>query len=167
METMKAITLYNPHAVLVGLEEKKFETRSWETKYRGPLAIHAAKRSPDEFLVLATMEPFNSSLGSHGVFDTKQYDGKVIAVVDLVECYKIDREDRHFVYAVTKDNYGGRIVISKNCNEYYFGDYTLGWYAWKLENPRLLNQPIPAKGRQRIWNFTLPEGGLIYLDSTG
>lgn len=170
METMKAITLYNPHAVLVGLREKQFETRSWETKYRGPLAIHAAKRSPDEFLVLQTEEPFFSVLDKHKVYSTGIYDGKVIAVVDLVDCFKILHEDDIAVYAtnMTKSLKPSLVmVIPKKCNEYHFGDYTVGRYAWKLENPRLLKQPVPAKGMQRIWNFTLPEGGLIYLDSTG
>ena len=165
-ETMKAITLYNPHAMLVAWGEKKFETRSWGTKYRGPLAIHAAKRSPVEFLDLEVTEPFYSVLTKHDYWGHPGDYGKVIAVVDLVDCYKIGGEDRRFVYAFNANNYK-TLVIQKDSNEYFFGDYTLGRYVWKLENPRLLKEPIPAKGMQRIWNFTLPEGGLIYLDSTG
>jgi hypothetical protein len=44
---MKAITLHQPWATLVAIEQKKIETRSWPTSYRGPLAIHAAKTMPD------------------------------------------------------------------------------------------------------------------------
>lgn len=40
---MKAITLTQPWATLVAIGAKRIETRSWATRYRGPLAIHAAK----------------------------------------------------------------------------------------------------------------------------
>lgn len=40
---MKALTLTQPYATLVAIGEKRLETRSWRTSYRGPLAIHAAK----------------------------------------------------------------------------------------------------------------------------
>lgn len=48
---MKALTLRQPWASLVALGVKTIETRSWSTKYRGPLAIHAgAKRPPTVWL---------------------------------------------------------------------------------------------------------------------
>ncbi|KXG09931.1 hypothetical protein AT864_01491 [Anoxybacillus sp. P3H1B] len=40
---MKAITIKQPWATLIALGEKKFETRSWKTNYRGKIAIHAGK----------------------------------------------------------------------------------------------------------------------------
>lgn len=43
---VKALTLWQPWASLVALGVKTIETRSWSTKYRGPLAIHAAVRKP-------------------------------------------------------------------------------------------------------------------------
>lgn len=45
---MRAITVHQPWASLVAANVKTIETRSWSTKYRGPLAIHAAKRLPKE-----------------------------------------------------------------------------------------------------------------------
>ena len=39
---MKVITLTQPWATLVAIGAKRIETRSWPTRYRGPLAIHAA-----------------------------------------------------------------------------------------------------------------------------
>ncbi len=41
---MKAITIHQPWASLIVVGAKRFETRSWETKYRGPIAIHASKQ---------------------------------------------------------------------------------------------------------------------------
>lgn len=43
IEPMKAITIWQPWAMLIALLEKGNETRGWPTKHRGPLAIHAAK----------------------------------------------------------------------------------------------------------------------------
>jgi hypothetical protein len=50
---IKAISLWQPWASLMAAGVKLHETRHWWTSYRGPLAIHAAKRidvagSPDE-----------------------------------------------------------------------------------------------------------------------
>ena len=39
---MKAITIWQPWATLLPLGVKLYETRSWATSYRGPIAIHAA-----------------------------------------------------------------------------------------------------------------------------
>ena len=40
---MKALPVTQPYATLVALGAKHIETRSWSTRYRGPLAIHAGK----------------------------------------------------------------------------------------------------------------------------
>ena len=39
---MKALTLIQPWASLILLGEKKIETRSWKTNYRGEIYIHAS-----------------------------------------------------------------------------------------------------------------------------
>jgi hypothetical protein len=45
---MKAITILQPWAGLIPAGAKTIETRSWATKYRGPIAIHAAKDQDKE-----------------------------------------------------------------------------------------------------------------------
>lgn len=42
----KMLTLWQPWASLIVVGAKTIETRSWSTDYRGPLVIHAAKRTP-------------------------------------------------------------------------------------------------------------------------
>lgn len=44
---MKAITIWQPWASAIAHGLKGIETRSWGTKYRGLLAIHAAKLEMD------------------------------------------------------------------------------------------------------------------------
>lgn len=41
---MKALTIWQPWATAIAIGAKRIETRSWETHYRGPIAIHAAAR---------------------------------------------------------------------------------------------------------------------------
>ncbi len=79
---MKAISLWQPWAL--GL--KKIETRSWPTKYRGPLAIHAAQKK-----VFFTDVPFEIIAA---LYDTKLHPadlpyGGIIATVTLIDCIPI------------------------------------------------------------------------------
>jgi hypothetical protein len=41
---MRALSLWQPWASLIADGRKKIETRHWEMTWRGPLAIHAAKK---------------------------------------------------------------------------------------------------------------------------
>ena len=63
MSEIKAISLWQPWASLIALGGKKIETRSWPTKYRGPLAIHASKNQPPYAQTLADVDKtFNQAL---------------------------------------------------------------------------------------------------------
>ncbi len=45
---MKCFTVHQPWAALLAHGEKQFETRTWQTGYTGPIAIHAGKTfNPD------------------------------------------------------------------------------------------------------------------------
>jgi len=134
---MKAITIMQPWASLVACGAKQIETRSWATKYRGPIAIHAGLNT--KFLrQFYTQEPFKTAL--NGV---KPRLGYVIAIADLVDCLEINESQ---VYYLKLHQEKG---IS---NEYAFGDYTVGRYAWILANVRQI-RPILAKGMQRLWEW--------------
>lgn len=45
-DPIKALTIRQPWAQLIALGVKTIETRSWSTRYRGPLAIHAGTSRP-------------------------------------------------------------------------------------------------------------------------
>lgn len=133
---MKAITLWQPWASLIFTGWKRFETRSWPTFYRGPLAIHAAKRPcPD----IRWDEPLGDLLidefGGHWALDLPR--GAVIGTVDLVQCLSTEAFD-------------------VDAPEQLCGDWSPGRYAWKLENPHKFAVPIPANGAQGFWEWTPP-----------
>jgi hypothetical protein len=134
---MKAITVYEPWAMLVAIEAKKIETRSWATRYRGTLAIHAGKNWPSWAKLLLLRKPFRSVLFSMGLHYPEALPlGAIVAICDLEGCFRIDP---------------GPLLISNQ--EKAFGDYTPGRFMWMLENVKRVNPPIPAKGKQGIWEW--------------
>lgn len=149
---MKAITLYQPWASLIALGEKKIETRSWHTNYRGPLAIHASANIPKWAKELCWTEPFRSTLLKHeykmhlGELPT----GMIITTCNLIDCFEI-KEIHGRIWAVNPN--GTSININVYSNEFYFGDYTPRRYAWILDDIKPIDKPIPAKGHLGLWNW--------------
>lgn len=142
---MNAFTLHNPWATLVALNEKKNETRSWPTKYRGPLLIHASKSNRPWHMDLAWREPFFSALKPihadiHGYTGMTYYPGCIIAIGNLINCVQITEQ---MAYEMEKED----------PKEFAFGDYAPGRFAWILSNVYKLKTPIQVKGMQRLWNF--------------
>lgn len=133
---MKAISLWQPWATLIPLQQKKFETRSWSTDYRGPIAIHAAKKWDRSLYAISKSEPFKTSLGHYGDDPDSLPRGCFVAVADLVEV--------HPVYDVCH-----RISYQERC----FGNYGPGRFAWQFENIRAIDPPIAGRGYQGLWNL--------------
>ncbi len=172
---MKAITLYEPYATLVALEQKKFETRPWSTRYRGPLAIHAAKAIPGWAKDTLRTNRCRAVLAGCGVRigplarpENWLPLGKVVAVCELVECIALLPPGHHWLdpryaveYARTCALYG--IPPTKDTDEFAFGDYSGGRFVWVLANVRRLREPIPARGLQRLWEWDAPPAVLALL----
>lgn len=167
---MKAISLWQPHASLIP-GPKGLETRSWNTSYRGPLLICAAKKR----LTRWEFFYFINSLIQHGVLAkvvkfllppenlaevqdkfylpeimylaTYNYlpYGKAVAICDLVATYK------------TED-----LVLSQIQGFLPFGDFSPKRFAWQLENRRAI-EPFSVRGRQRIFEVEVP--GLEFKDA--
>jgi hypothetical protein len=136
-----------PFASLIVLGAKHYETRSWPTDYRGPLAIHASKRLLDHALALFLQEPFHSVLRAASYrFSTDLPRGLVLGTVDLLDCIPVER--------LRKALQEGRLP-DFTAPELLVGDYRPGRYAWRLGNPRLLAAPTAAVGRLRLFDVTL------------
>ena len=124
---LTAITLHQPWASLIAAGKKHYETRSWGTDYRGPIAIHAAKKlHEDKSLTnLLDFKPNEIPLGA------------IVAIADLTDCILMDQE----------------FILKQSSFEQYLGLWEVGRYAWKLENVRAI-EPIPATGKQGLWKFS-------------
>ena len=131
---MKALSLTQPYAELIKNGTKKVETRSWKTNYRGRIYIHAS----------STKIPKASKENAELIKLTANAEmdfGKIISSADLVDC--IEMTDSYI-----------KNLKEVNHNEYASGIYEVGRYAWILENVNVLDKPIEAKGKLRLWNFT-------------
>lgn len=64
---MKAITVWQPWASLLACGAKRYETRGWATRYRGPIAIHAAvKKLPKQAdMPWETFDAITTALAEH------------------------------------------------------------------------------------------------------
>lgn len=132
---------------------KGYETRGWATRYRGPIALHAAKRWTLRMALQCYEEPFFTLLSRAGVRFPARCDGTrlqglglafgaIIAVAELV-----DVRDARSVLA----EIGGE--------EKAFGDFRHGRYAWRIANVRRLESPLELNGRQGLFDV---DDGLIY-----
>lgn len=159
IEPMKALSLWQPWASLIAVGAKRYETRSWATKYRGPIVIHAAMKPYNlgniDFAL--SMGIMNAAESVFGIYEANNLPlGVIVATAELVRCHLI------WTSAIRDVDADGKAVdvlcagssrISKRSDEFLFGDWTPGRYAWELANVQLLNTPIPAKGRQGLWNW--------------
>lgn len=159
---MKALSLLQPWASLIAIGAKKIETRSWYTRYRGPLAIHAAKKTFNTNSYLdRELYPFADALVLPDIFsfDTLPY-GCIIATCNLVDV-RYMLQGKLFRYENGAIVAGGEIPMPGEL-ELSFGDYAPGRFAWISEDIKMLKNPIPAKGHQSLWNWEPPGGELQY-----
>lgn len=139
---MKAISLWQPWASLMAAGLKTIETRDWSTRYRGPLAIHAAKRP----LTVGEHKLIHRWVGmkllSLDWLTMRLPFGAIVAVVQLVRCelagtFRVDRFNEAF------------------------GDFAAGRWAWITRDLRPLVQPVPWRGAQGL--FEVPDNSWLAL----
>ena len=131
---MKAITIYQPWATLIAHGHKQFETRSWATRYRGNIAIHASKRwtkvEQRWAIAYSKMYPDLAPILNDMPF------GAVIVACKLVDCIPTE---------IVRDELTNR--------EKMFGNYQDKRFAWKFEIVKYPPSPIIATGQQGIWEW--------------
>jgi len=205
---MKALTIRQPWASLVATGVKTIETRSWSTKYRGPLAIHAGKvgasfHSQPEWDAWDALAEVWGETDGDGLWHecaagegcqegcrTPPF-GAIVATCELVDVVRTEEvtwrqgagwnlhDKRVSVTDCVRTNFVGD-------DERPYGDFAAGRIAWMLADikpvedrcplcwgvgswPYLLRQvcpvckakkstaPIPARGRQGLWNWEWKE----------
>ena len=122
---MKAITIKQPWATLIAEGYKEYEFRTWKTKYRGDILIHAGKGIDKK-----AMERFKHLNLEYPV-------GQIIAKAIITDCVKVD--DRLRDVLAKKDPIVYKGVINKTSNDW-------DGYGFKLENVEKIN-PIETNGK--------------------
>jgi len=149
---MKALTIRQPWASLFALNVKHMETRSWNTKYRGPVAIHAALGGVNicrmgERIQIGEFEVEHDQSGLllRGEPLSWPYRlpmGAIVAIGDLFQ---------------TRSTTSGGHAPSDR--ERALGDHSPGRFAWSITSISTLgSNPIPARGQQGFWNWDMPDG---------
>jgi len=122
---MKAISIRQPWAELILQRRKTIELRTWETKIRGRIAIHAGKKVEQ------------AACDHHGLDPAILARGALVGYVDIAEMIHFDEEtweelrDNHLAL----DGFSGDLV------------------GWRLANPERLPEPVPMRGRRQFFNI--------------
>jgi hypothetical protein len=155
---MRGLSLFQPWATAIALGSKRIETRSWQTGYRGLVAIHASKRKRvSELLYLRScwgwcgaMRGAGWRMGGGSYVDELPF-GAVVALAQLVQVRptgvftQAELDARRMPEGETLETYGW--------TERTMGDYALGRFGWILEDVRPLSKPYPYKGGLGMWRF--------------
>jgi hypothetical protein len=142
---MKAITLWQPWASLIVAGAKRLETRSWQTRHRGPLAIHAARKLWPAAAELCRREPIRQVLAGAGILSVDALPLSAIVGSAVVhKCVRTDEIDLDLLSEV----------------ELALGDFGPGRWVWILRRPTRLAVPIPTVGQRALFHIPDLPGAL-------
>jgi len=152
---MKAITIKQPWASLIVEGIKDIENRTWATKFRGRVLIHASAKpvvglpcealTDEQYARVFTAKKLNSLIGENGA---------IIGSVEIVDCVI----NHPSIWAEKTPDY-----IMKGDEEWN----GIPIYNWVLANPVKYAKPIPAKGKLSFWEFPMPMEEYFYLEKIG
>ena len=138
---MKVITIKQPFATLIAEGLKEYEFRTWKTKYRGDILIHAGKGIDKK--AMKRYEHLNLEYPS----------GCIIAKATVTDCIYVD--DKVIEMLKEKDPLVYYGIINKDD---YKDRYNKSWegYGFKLENVEKID-PIYINGKLSLWDYDYPQ----------
>lgn len=160
MQTVKCLSIIQPWASLCVLGEKRIETRSWNTKYRGVLYIHASAKWNNKLYESINEIGAEQILDKAGYYLTKIRNGKIttnlplgaiIGKVDLIDVIPTKVFHTPSFLDIRSFIWNDKLVDWSKKEE-AFGDYSSNRFGWLLANPVMFPNPIFAKGKLGIWN---------------
>lgn len=134
MGTLKAISMWQPWGSLWLSPNKPHETRHWQTRHRGRLLVHAAKKlvkDVDAELTVVLENEFGPN------WSTDLPVGAIIGMVDLIDV------------SPTEELCASGLVHPE---ELACGDFSDGRFGWRRGSYWRFPEPIPYRGRQTLFN---------------
>ena len=127
---MKVITIKQPFATLIAEGLKEYEFRTWKTKFRGDILIHAGKGIDKK--AMKRYEHLNLEYPS----------GQIIAKATITDCLYVDYNLKEQLQKKNPLVYYG--ILQKDSN----------WdgYGFKLENIKKI-EPIEINGKLSLWDY--------------
>lgn len=132
---MKAVSIKQPFASLIGHDIKDIENRTWKTNYRGKIYIHASAKSAGSIAELINSNQLDAIMkrSSFTFCDTSAIYSAIIGEVEIIDCV-INHPSIWAEKGFTDD---GKQI-----------------YNWVLANPVLYDKPIlNVKGKLSFWEF--------------
>jgi hypothetical protein len=150
---MKALSLWQPHAQAIAIGLKRYETRDWSTDYRGPIAIHAAKRAWDDVgeWHREARRRLESYVVEHGAIAWAF--GAVVATAEIVACRR------------TSEIRGRIDPACEFWGDFSDGEAGRGRYAFELADVRALPRAVAWRGQQVF--FAVELGALARQGTAG
>lgn len=148
---MRALTLRRPWSWLVATGQKRIETRTTRTSYRGPLAIHAGLNVDERAMGFLRRRLGLQVPASGGPA------GAIVAVADLVDCRLLGWSEDDLRAAVSSKLSEAAVAELRTGDLIDFE----GRWAWVLDNIRALTLPLPARGYQGLWMLEPEQEQLI------
>ena len=124
---MKVISIKQPWASLIVNGYKKYEFRTWKTKYRGEILIHASKRY-DKKLIEYFAE-----------YNLEYPTGCIIGKVNLNDCITVTEGFEKSLIKINEKVYG----LSQGRDG----------YAFELTKIEKFKNPIEINGKLGIWDY--------------
>jgi activating signal cointegrator 1 len=143
---MKALSLTQPWATLIAIGLKTIETRSWSTKYRGTIGIHASKGFPSWAREFVTDGIAGTDLRQFSIGVEDLPLGSIIATAEITGCYSTNQEN---LLIKSPDTLS---IPLPGTRENLYGDYSANRFMWKLESVKPLREPIACKGALSLWD---------------
>lgn len=135
----KVISLWQPWAQMIVWGLKMYETRSWQTSYRGTLLIHAARRWTQAEKDYCSLYPFNEAIAERlGGAISDLPLGFIVGIAELVDILPTDN----------------RAALKLTREEDLVGNFLPGRFAWKLRDAREFSAPIAVRGEQGLFEWT-------------
>ena len=142
---LSAISILQPWAGFILSGSKRVENRTWQTRHRGPLLIHAGQNRrmlertvPDHWFDLAGIIRHDAL--NRGEFKT----GAVLGIVNVVDV---------------------RLAVGKQPTSWH-DPPTPGRksYWWELSDAVLFDKPIEHQGRLMLFDVELPDDTVLWSD---
>lgn len=141
MARIKALTVSQPYAEAIVAGVKTIETRTWRTKYRGALAIHAGiawwrQRELGQFRARLMAAEVARRIGLHEPV-TAYPRGALVGMVWMVDCVAFTPHSWNLLRAAH------RVALP----------WREGLYAWVLVDARRLARPVPWRGARGLFDI--------------
>lgn len=126
---MIALSVKQPWAWLIASGRKTIETRTWQTKHRGPILIVSSKGRMKKVIFQCFYEKFGPLVALNLKY------GMALCTANLVDCRVMIKDDEKLA----------------GCEIYN------GAYSWVLEDVERI-EPFEVKGQLSLYEVKLPEG---------